>query len=172
MRLIDDDTTQASCARSNLGEGNDRKRGTFDCAFHKPTLILLALILPLLTTCIKSKVDYWGQPAGPQEELTRGFPRVAERLHSAVEQERQKLMDSDVEFDQFQPNRIDFFPNCERLAMLNIAPKLTWAGLIAALVAGRSLGVSACHAAAGQNSHAGPVIGVIDDIRYGGDQYH
>jgi hypothetical protein len=66
------------------------------------TLELLALAM-LLASCTKSKVDYWGQPAGPEEQLTLGFPETAGRLYSALEQERQKLAVSEVEFDQFQP---------------------------------------------------------------------
>ena len=66
------------------------------------TLELLALAL-LLASCTKSKVDYWGQPAGPEEQLTPGFPETAARLYLALEQERQKLAVSEVEFDQFQP---------------------------------------------------------------------
>jgi hypothetical protein len=78
------------------------------------TLELLALGL-LLASCTKSKVgdelkrtpwgsaDYWGQPAGPEEQLTPGFSETAARLYSALEQERQKLSVSEVEFDQFQP---------------------------------------------------------------------
>jgi hypothetical protein len=77
-------------------------------------LELLALAL-LLASCTKSKVgdelkptpwgasDYWGQTAGPEEQLTPGFPETAARLYSALEQERQKLAVSEVEFDQFQP---------------------------------------------------------------------
>ena len=75
---------------------------------------LLALVL-LLLGCTKPKVgdgqkstpwgslDYWGQPAGPEEQLTPGFPETAARLYSAIEQERQKLAISDAAFDQFQP---------------------------------------------------------------------
>jgi len=66
-------------------------------------LEFLVLIVLLLTSCSKTKVDYWGQPAGPEEQLSPGFPEVAARLYAAVEQERQKLMSSDAEFDQFQP---------------------------------------------------------------------
>ena len=60
-------------------------------------------ILLFFTGCRSTKVDYWGQTAGPEEKLTPGFPEVATRLYSAVEQERQKLIESDTEFDQFQP---------------------------------------------------------------------
>ena len=80
----------------------------------RPTLELLALTL-LLASCRKSEVgdelkrtpwgtsDYWGQPAAPEEQLTPGFPETAARLYSTLEQERQKLAVSEVEFDQFQP---------------------------------------------------------------------
>jgi hypothetical protein len=80
----------------------------------RPALGLLALVLLLVASCTKSKVkdelkgalggmsDYWGQPAGPEEQLTPGFPETAARLHSALDEERQKLMVSDVGFDQFQ----------------------------------------------------------------------
>ena len=78
------------------------------------TLGLLALAL-LLPSCTKPKLtdertstpwgssDYWGQPAGPEEQLTPGFPETAARLYLAIEQERQKFAISDVAFDQFQP---------------------------------------------------------------------
>lgn len=78
------------------------------------TIGLLALAL-LPSSCTKPKVgdgqkstpwgslDYWGQPAGPEEQLTPGFPETAARLYSALEQERQKLAVSGAEFDQFQP---------------------------------------------------------------------
>src|SRR5580693_5148238 len=56
--------------------------------------------------------------------------------------------------------------------MLRIAPKLPWSSLVAALVAGLSFASLACHAAAGQNSHAGPVTGVIDGVAFEGDQYY
>lgn len=70
----------------------------------RPTVELLALALALLLGgCTKSKVDYWGQPAGPKEQLTPGFPETAARLYSALEQERQKLAVSEAEFDQFEP---------------------------------------------------------------------
>jgi hypothetical protein len=56
--------------------------------------------------------------------------------------------------------------------MLRIAPHLTWSSLVVALVAALSLATLACYAAAGQNSHAGPVTGVIDSVRFEGDQYY
>jgi hypothetical protein len=56
--------------------------------------------------------------------------------------------------------------------MLRIAPTWMWSSLIAALVAGLSLATWACHAAAGQNSRAGPVTGVIDGVAFEGDQYY
>lgn len=69
----------------------------------RPTLKLFALTLLFLLGCTKPKVDYWGQPAGPEEQLTPGFPEVAARFYSADEQARQKLVESEQEFDQFQP---------------------------------------------------------------------
>jgi hypothetical protein len=69
----------------------------------KPALGFLVLALLLFASCTKSKVGYWGQPAGPEEQLTPGFPETAARLYSALEQERQKLALSDAEFDAFQP---------------------------------------------------------------------
>ncbi len=85
----------------------------FDLVPRK-ALVFWALAL-LSAGCTKSKVeddrkrtpwgtsDYWGQPAAPEEQLTPGFPETAARLYSALEQERQKLAVSEVEFDQFQP---------------------------------------------------------------------
>jgi hypothetical protein len=56
--------------------------------------------------------------------------------------------------------------------MLRIAPKLAWSSLVAALVAGLSLAILACPSAAGQNSHAGPVTGVIDGVAFERDEYY
>jgi hypothetical protein len=68
----------------------------------RPSLVLPVLALIALLGCKKSKLDYWGQPASPNEHLTPGFPEVAARLYSAIEQERQKLQDPDSEFSQIQ----------------------------------------------------------------------
>jgi hypothetical protein len=54
--------------------------------------------------------------------------------------------------------------------MLRIGLKLTWSSLAAALVAGAAIG--ALYAAAGQNAHAGPVVGVIDGVTFEADQYY
>ena len=56
--------------------------------------------------------------------------------------------------------------------MLRIAPKSRCSSLAAALFAGMSLATFAWHAAAGQNSRAGPVTGVIDGVAFEGDQYY
>jgi hypothetical protein len=61
------------------------------------------LIVLLLAGCPRSKVDYWGQPAGPDEKLSPGFSDQAAKLYSAARQAREKLMNSDAEFDEFQP---------------------------------------------------------------------
>jgi hypothetical protein len=72
-------------------------------SMHAHRLNVVALVVLLLGSCSKTRLDYWGQPAGPGEELSPGFPEMAAKLYSAVEQERQKLENSDAEFDQFQP---------------------------------------------------------------------
>jgi hypothetical protein len=79
-----------------------RRLGVRSAAPRVP-LQFLALTLLLLTSCSKPKIDYWGQPAGPEEQPTPGFPEVAARLYSALEQQRQKLTESHAAFDQFQP---------------------------------------------------------------------
>src|SRR5580700_1418532 len=56
--------------------------------------------------------------------------------------------------------------------MLRIAAKLTSSSLVAALVVGLSLANLAGPWAAGQNSHAGPVTGVIDGVAFEGDRYY
>jgi hypothetical protein len=56
--------------------------------------------------------------------------------------------------------------------MLRIVSKLRWASLLAALAAGMSFAMLDWHAAAGQNSHAGSVTGVIDGVAFEGDQYY
>jgi hypothetical protein len=56
--------------------------------------------------------------------------------------------------------------------MLRIAPRLIWSSLVAALVTGLSLATLAYHAAADQNSRAGPVTGVTDGVAFEGDQYY
>ena len=60
----------------------------------------------------------------------------------------------------------------ERVTMLRIVSKLRWARLLAALAAGMSFAMLDCHTAAGQNSHAGQVTGVIDGVAFEGDQYY
>ncbi|HXA78654.1 MAG TPA: hypothetical protein VNV41_16085 [Candidatus Acidoferrales bacterium] len=52
--------------------------------------------------------------------------------------------------------------------MLRIATKLTWSSLVASLVAGLSFATLVCHGTAGDNSHAGPVTGVIDALSFEG----
>src|SRR5580700_12178939 len=56
--------------------------------------------------------------------------------------------------------------------MLRIAPKLAWSGLVVTLVVGLSFAKFARPSLAGQNSHAGPVTGVIDGVGFEGDQYY
>jgi hypothetical protein len=56
--------------------------------------------------------------------------------------------------------------------MVRLARKLTRSSLLAALVAGLSFATWACRAAEAQNSHAGPVTGVIDGVAFEGDQYY
>ena len=56
--------------------------------------------------------------------------------------------------------------------MLRIASKCAWASLVATLVAGLSFAALSFHPAAGQNSHAGRVTGVIDGVAFEGDQYY
>jgi hypothetical protein len=53
--------------------------------------------------------------------------------------------------------------------MLRIVSKLAWSSLVAALVAGLSFATLACHTAAAQNAHAGPVTGVIDGVTFEAD---
>src|SRR5260370_8466018 len=60
----------------------------------------------------------------------------------------------------------------EGVTMLRIVSKLRWARLLAALAAGMSFAMLDCHTAAGQNSHAGQVTGVIDGVAFEGDQYY
>src|SRR5580704_8476018 len=55
--------------------------------------------------------------------------------------------------------------------MPRIAPKMAWPSLVAALVACLSFANLTGPSAAGQNSHAGPVTGVIDGVSFEGDQY-
>ena len=61
-------------------------------------LALVALSLAVLVSCKKSKMDFWTQPAGPEEHLSPGFPEIAAQLYASVEQERQKLAAPDNEF--------------------------------------------------------------------------
>jgi hypothetical protein len=56
--------------------------------------------------------------------------------------------------------------------MLRVVSKLSWASLLAALAAGMSFAMLDWHTAAGQNSHAGSVTGVIDGVAFEGDQYY
>jgi hypothetical protein len=56
--------------------------------------------------------------------------------------------------------------------MLRIVSKLRWASLLAALAAGMSFAMLHWRMAAGQNSHAGSVTGVIDGVAFEGDQYY
>jgi hypothetical protein len=56
--------------------------------------------------------------------------------------------------------------------MLRIAPKLAWSGLVVTLVVGLSFAKFARPSLAGQNSHAGPVTGVIDGVSFEADQYY
>jgi hypothetical protein len=56
--------------------------------------------------------------------------------------------------------------------MVRIAAQLNSSSLVAALVAGLSLATLVCPAAVGQNSHVGPVTGVIDKIQFDKDQYY
>ena len=56
--------------------------------------------------------------------------------------------------------------------MLRIVSKLSWASLLAALAAGMSFAMLDWHTAAGPNSHAGSVTGVIDGVTFEGDQYY
>jgi hypothetical protein len=56
--------------------------------------------------------------------------------------------------------------------MFGIITGLNSSRALAASIAGLCLTTSACVAAAGPQPHAGPVIGVIDDVRYEGDQFY
>jgi hypothetical protein len=56
--------------------------------------------------------------------------------------------------------------------MFGIVAGLNSSRALAASIAGLCLTTSACVAAAGPQPHAGPVIGVIDDVRYEGDQFY
>jgi hypothetical protein len=56
--------------------------------------------------------------------------------------------------------------------MLRRVVTLNLSRMLAISIAGLSLSVSARFAATAPQSHAGPVIGVIDSVRYEGDQYY
>lgn len=56
--------------------------------------------------------------------------------------------------------------------MLRVVLKLSWASLLAALAAGMSFAMLDWHTAAGPNSHAGSMTGVIDGVAFEGDQYY
>jgi hypothetical protein len=53
-----------------------------------------------------------------------------------------------------------------------MSPKLAWSSVFVALVVGLSSAKLVCPSAAGQNSHAGVVTGVIDGVSFEGDQYY
>jgi hypothetical protein len=63
----------------------------------------------------------------------------------------------------------DFTPTARMLCRVATS---SLSRLLVISIAGLSLSVSACFAAAAPQAHAGPVIGVIDSVRYEGDQYY
>src|ERR1700719_2127736 len=56
--------------------------------------------------------------------------------------------------------------------MPRIAPKMAWPSLVAAVVVCLSFAKLTGPLAAGQGSHPGPVMGVIDGVAFEGDQYY
>jgi hypothetical protein len=56
--------------------------------------------------------------------------------------------------------------------MFRIVTGLNLSRPVVTSIASLFLSASACVAAAGPQSHVGPVIGVIDDVRYASDQYY
>src|SRR5271168_32391 len=59
-----------------------------------------------------------------------------------------------------------------RSSMLRVVSKSVWSSLVVALAAGLSFATLAYHAEPGQNAHPGPVTGVIDSVRFEGDQFY
>src|SRR5580700_10943542 len=59
-----------------------------------------------------------------------------------------------------------------RSSMLPVVSKLACSSVLATFVAGLTFATLAWNAAAAQNTHAGPVTGVIDGVRFESDQYY